>query len=92
MRRLSEDDRARDELLRTRVRAERRIRWPLREGDVARSVDEARELSIRDGMLVDRKAVHGYAMTRALLRIEALVAHAELAALDPHHLVRDAHP
>jgi hypothetical protein len=43
-------------------------------------------------MLVDPVAVYGHVMNRAVFRIEALVAHAKLAALDPHHLARDADP
>ena len=58
---------------------------------MARIGDEARELSVRDRVLVNPEAVYGDPMYRALLRIEAFVAHVELAAVDPHHLPQNAH-
>ena len=42
---------------------------------MARIGDEARELSVRDRVLVNPEAVYGDPMYRALLRIEAFVAH-----------------
>jgi hypothetical protein len=48
--------------------------------------DEARKVAVRDGVQIHPEAVERHAMNRALLRIEALVAHAELAGLDPRHL------
>src|SRR5829696_9569878 len=92
LRGLAEYDRARDELLRRRVRVVRRVRRALGERHMPRLGDETREVAVRDGVQIHPETVERHAMNRALLRVEALVAHAELAPLDPRHLAHEGQP
>jgi hypothetical protein len=54
--------------------------------------DEAPELAIRHAASVYPEAVDRHAMNGTFLSVKTLVAHAELASLDPCHLARPGHP
>src|ERR1700722_20414868 len=65
-----------------------RIQLAFRDCDIARRVDEARELFVGNGVPVHPKAIDAYLVDRALLGIEVLRTHEEGATRNPQHIRR----
>src|SRR5271156_5128421 len=65
-----------------------RIQLAFRDCDIARRVDETRELLVGDGMPIHPKAIDAYLVDRALLGIEVFRTHEERATRNPQHIPR----
>lgn len=71
------DESARLELIRGKIRKQRRLERPLGDSQVAGVGNEVRKLGVGNRMLLDRKSLHMLGMDRALIGIELLGAHSE---------------
>src|SRR3984885_1245653 len=68
---------SRNEIFGWRSRIVGRIQRAFRDGDIARRVDEARELLVGDGVLIHPKAIDADLVYRAFLWIEVFRTHEE---------------
>jgi hypothetical protein len=90
--RRAEHERAGAQHVRQRARIVLPVGPDLGDGDVAGRLDELAELPVGDRRAIDPEAVDAHLMRRRLLRIVPVGAHAERAALDPHHPRRGIGP